>query len=88
MGSAHLTNHRLQLTGGACMSIYHIELSRRLNDGLHSLYRRNYHWASESTTYVLAPVVVITVSHLYDFDRKSFSTCGCIGDTLQKLISY
>jgi len=36
----------------------------------------------------LTPVVVITVSHWYDFDRKSFSTCGCIGDALQKLISY
>jgi len=31
----------------------------------------------------LIPVVVITVSHWYDFDRKSFSTCGCIGDALQ-----
>jgi len=36
----------------------------------------------------LTPVVVITASHWYDFDRKSFSTCGCIGDALQKLISY
>jgi len=29
----------------------------------------------------LTPVVVITVSHWYDFDRKGFSTCGCIGVT-------
>jgi len=78
MGSARLANHRLHLTGGACMSIYHIGWSRRLNDGLHSLYRQNYHWASESTTQVLTPVVIMTVSHWQDFDRKSFSTWGCI----------
>jgi len=33
MGSAHLANHRLHLTGGACMSIYYIGFSRRLNGG-------------------------------------------------------
>jgi len=88
MGSTHLANHRLHLTGGACISIYHIRQSRRLNDGLHRLYRRNSHYASESTTYVLTPVVVITVSHWYDFDRKSFSTCGYIEDALQKRIFY
>jgi len=87
MGSAHLANHRRHLTGGACMSVYHIGQSCRLNDGLHSLYKRNYHWASESTTYVLTPVVVITVCQWYDFNSKSFSTCGCIGDVLPKLIS-
>jgi len=38
MGSAHLTNHRLDLTGGACLSIITLDKSRRLNDGLHSLY--------------------------------------------------
>jgi len=42
------------------------------------LYRRNYHWASESTTYILTPVVVITVRHWYDFNRKSYSSCSCI----------
>jgi len=73
MGSARLANHRLHLTGGACMSIITLNKSRRLNDGLHSLYRRKCHWASESTTSVLIPVVVITVSHWYDFDRKSLS---------------
>jgi len=88
MGSAHVANHRLHLTGGACMSIYLIRQSCRLNDGLHSLYRRNYHWDSESTTKVLTPVVVITVSPWYDFDSKSFSTGSCIGDALQQLISY
>jgi len=88
MGSAHLANHQRHLTSGASMLIYHIEESRRFNNRLHSLYRRNCHWASESTTYVLTPVVVITASHWYDFDRKSFSTCTCIGDALQKLISY
>jgi len=88
MGSAHLANHQLCLTGGACMSIYHIRQSRRFNDELRSLYRRNCHWASESTIQVLIPVVVITVSHWYDFDRESFSTCRCIVDALQKLISY
>jgi len=69
------------------MSIDHIRQSHRLNDVLHSRYRRTYHRASESTTSVLAPVVVITVSHWYDFDTKTFSTCGYIGDALQKLIS-
>jgi len=88
MGSAHLAIHWLHLTRGACMSNYHIKESCRLNDGLHSLYRRNYHLASESTTKVLTPVVVITVSHWCDFDRKSFSTCGCIENALQKLVSY
>jgi len=88
MGSAHLANDWQHLTRGASMSLYYIGYSRRLNDGLHSLNRRNYHWASESTTSVLTPVVVITVNHWYDFDGKSFSTCGCIGDALQKLTSH
>jgi len=37
---------------------------------------------------VLIPVFDIIVSHWYDFDRKTFSTGACIGDALQKLISY
>ena len=48
----------------------------------------NYHWGRESTHQVLIPVAVITVSHWYDLDWKSFSTCSRIGDALQKLISY
>jgi len=50
MGSAYLANYRLHIIQGACMSNNHIESSPRLNDGLHSLYSRNYNWASESTT--------------------------------------
>ena len=45
----------------------------RLNNRLYSLYRQNYHRATEFTTKVLIPVVGITVSHSHDFDRKSFS---------------
>jgi len=38
MGSSQLSLHQLHLTMGGGMSNYYITSSRRLNDGLHSLY--------------------------------------------------